>query len=63
MKILDEFEQFISTNYKVGRGRRKKFSGKDVLFMSLATMKHGGNWDWIGKMFGAKGPQIRANSF
>lgn len=24
--------------------------------MTLATFKHGGNWDWIARMFGIEGP-------
>lgn len=54
--IWDHISDFVSNNWCVGRGRRSKFKSMDVLFMTLATMKHGGTWDWLGKMFNIKGP-------
>ena len=40
--IWANYREFIITNYNCGRGRKSAHSGKDVLFMMLATMKHGG---------------------
>ena len=47
---------FVLANWNVGRGRKSPFSAEDVLFMLLATMRHGGQWDILGKMFKIKGP-------
>ncbi len=50
------FENLISENYNVGRGRKSIQSPKDVLFMTLSVLKHGGTWDFLAKMFGQKTP-------
>ena len=52
------FEQFITSNFNVGRGRKSAQTPKDVLFMTLAVLKHGGNWDFLARMFG-----LSASSF
>ena len=46
----------VLANWKVGRVRKSAFSGEDVLLMLLSTLKHGGQWDFLGKMFKIKGP-------
>ncbi len=46
----------INSVWNVGRGKKCSFSGKDVLFMTLVTMKHGGTWDLLGGAFKIKGP-------
>lgn len=46
---------FIVTHWNVGRGRKSTFKAKDVLFMALAVMKHGGHWEFLGRMFKIKG--------
>jgi len=32
------------------------YNGKDFLFMILVVFKHGGNWDFLGRLFRIKGP-------
>lgn len=53
--IWDRMGEHITKNWNTGRGKKSCHSGKDVLFMLLATLKHGGQWDWLGKMFGISG--------
>lgn len=55
-KIWDYTSNFISTKWNVGRGRKSSCKGKDVLFMMLTVLKHGGNWDYLAGMFCMKGP-------
>ena len=44
--------------YNTGRGRKSVHTGKEVLFMTLCVMKHGGQWDFLAKTFGLKGPSF-----
>ena len=46
----------VTRYWNVGRGRRSQFTGKDVLFMLLAVMKHGGTWDMNAHVFQIKTP-------
>lgn len=46
----------VMTCWNVGRGRKSTMKGKDMLFMMLTVMKHGGKWDFLGQMFKIKGP-------
>lgn len=41
--------------WNMGRDKRCSFPGKDVLIMMLTTLKYGGHWDFIAKMFRLKG--------
>ena len=52
------FEKIIMVRYNTGRGRKSVHTGKDVLFMTLCVMKHEGQWDFLAKMFGLKGPSF-----
>lgn len=56
LSLWDSVREHVIRNWNVGRGRRSPQKPKDVLFMTLATAKHGGQWDWLSKMFGMKGP-------
>ena len=47
-------QDVVAENYNVGRGRKCAHSAKDVLFMTLAVLKHGGSWDFLARMFGQK---------
>ena len=46
----------MAKNYNAGRGQKCKVSGKDILFMLLIVLKHGGHWDLLGRIFKIKGP-------
>ena len=48
--------RFVTTNYNCGRGKRSKVKGKDMVFMLLVVLKHGGRWDILGQVFRIKGP-------
>lgn len=54
--LWQQVEDEVALGYNVGRGRKSPQKGKDVLFMTLATLKHGGHWEFMGRMFGIKGP-------
>ena len=49
-------QEFITKNYNSGRGKRCKVSGKDILLMLMTVLKHGGQWDLLGRIFNIKGP-------
>lgn len=49
-------ESFVLQNYNSGRGKKCHVTGKDMLFMLLTVMKHGGHWDILGRVFKIKGP-------
>ena len=52
------FEEIIMARYNTGRGRKSVHTGNVLLFMTLCVMKHGGQWDFLAKMFGLKGPSF-----
>lgn len=54
-KIWDILIDDASTNWNTVRVRKSAFKGKEVLFMMLKVLKHGGKWDFIGQMFIIKG--------
>lgn len=54
--IWNALSQFITTNYNVGRGRKSPRKANDVLLMTFVVLKHGGQWDFLGRMFNIKGP-------
>ena len=54
MGIWVGFQNVIAENYNVERGRKCAPTAKDVLFMTLAVLQHGGAWDFLARMFGQK---------
>ena len=54
--IWTTFADFITSKFNVGRGRKSPFTSKDVLFIVITVLKHGGNWDLLGRVFKIKGP-------
>jgi len=52
--LYNKMHDEIVENWNTGRGRRSPFKAMDVFFMLLTTMKHGGSWDVLGKMFNIK---------
>ena len=55
LAIWNVIEDTCATSWMSGRGRRKTFRPKDVLLMTMTTIKHGGNWDLLGKNFNVRG--------
>jgi len=54
--LYHSLHDFISKTWNVGRGRKSSYKAMDVLLMTMAVLKHGGTWDWLGRMFRIKGP-------
>ena len=52
-------QDHVSKSWNVGRGRRSQFSGKDVLLFTLTALKNGGQWDYLGRLFGISGPTFK----
>ncbi|KAE9319954.1 hypothetical protein PF001_g5632 [Phytophthora fragariae] len=44
----------VTPYWNVGRGRRSKFTGKDVMFMVLVVLKNGGAWEMLSNIFHVK---------
>lgn len=51
-------EDSITQVFCSGRGKKSAVKPKDCLFMLLTVLKHGGNWDFLAKMFNCKGPNF-----
>lgn len=49
-------EEYVVLPWNVGRGKKCKFGGKDVLFMVLASLKHCGKWDIVASVFDINPP-------
>ncbi|ETV98761.1 hypothetical protein H310_08828 [Aphanomyces invadans] len=45
---------YVSKNWNVGGGRKCPVTGKDMHFMTLVTLKHGGTWDMLASSFDEK---------
>lgn len=54
--IWNNLNEYLSTTYNVGRGKKCPTTAKDMLFMTLTVLKTGGKWDTIGQIFNIKGP-------
>ncbi|KAE8875937.1 hypothetical protein PF003_g39914 [Phytophthora fragariae] len=48
----------VTRYWNVGRGRRSALAGKDVFFMTLSVLKHGGTWDMNAAIFCVKTPMF-----
>ncbi|KAE9033676.1 hypothetical protein PR003_g11027 [Phytophthora rubi] len=42
---------YVVVNYNVGRGKRSEVSGNDAFFMTHVTLKAGGTWEGLCKVF------------
>ncbi|KAF0712498.1 Aste57867_4809 [Aphanomyces stellatus] len=45
---------FVTTHWNVGSGRKSPVTGRDMLFMTLVTLKHAGTWDIVAATFNEK---------
>lgn len=50
-RLFNRFADDISAQWNVGRGKKTEVMPKDLLFMMLALLKHGGCWDLMSKTF------------
>lgn len=53
LRIYDRLADFIARFCKVWGGSRSQYLAKDMLFIKLAVLKHGSNWDWLANIFNA----------
>ena len=49
---------FVLGTWHKGRRKRTQFSGKDAFFMTLVTMKNGGTWEFLARVFSIKAPNF-----
>ena len=43
--LYDYVSDHVTTNWNVGRGKKSKFTGKDVFLLAVSVVKMGGSWD------------------
>ncbi|RHY12742.1 hypothetical protein DYB25_003297 [Aphanomyces astaci] len=49
--LWTNIKTFVTKNWNVGSGRKCPVTGKDMLFMTLVTLKHAGTWDILSASF------------
>ena len=54
--LFDMFRENAEPAWNGGRGKKSAFTAKDVFFMLVTLLKHGGQWDFVGRMFCINGP-------
>lgn len=59
LSIWNVMGRHINRLCNTGRGKRASNKPKDVLFMVLAVLKHGEQWNWLGKMFKMSGTSFQ----
>ncbi|ETV97385.1 hypothetical protein H310_09719 [Aphanomyces invadans] len=52
--LWSNIKPYVSKNWNVGGGRKCPVTGKDMLFMTLVTLKHAGTWDMLAARFDEK---------
>ncbi|KAF0726311.1 hypothetical protein Ae201684P_001162 [Aphanomyces euteiches] len=52
--LWSEIRQYIQRHWNVGPGCKNKTTPKDMLFMALTFLMHGGSWDVIAALFKLK---------
>ena len=57
-EVWMKFREVMLKNWNTGRGRKTKHGARDMLFIVLSCMKHGGQWDFLRRMFKIKGPTL-----
>ncbi|KAE9275522.1 hypothetical protein PF008_g29332 [Phytophthora fragariae] len=50
-RIWDAVEDHVMKHWNVGRGKKSVNAPKDILFMTLAALKHCGSWETASTMF------------
>lgn len=62
LEFLKIWDKFAKNSRILGDWRRTedKYKPKDILLMALASLKQGGSWDWLGRMFHVKGPTFES---
>ncbi|KAE8891200.1 hypothetical protein PF003_g24632 [Phytophthora fragariae] len=52
-------EEHVVLRWNVGRGKKCKYGGKDVMFMMLTALKHCGKWDVVASVFKINPPTFQ----
>ncbi|RHZ03062.1 hypothetical protein DYB31_013581, partial [Aphanomyces astaci] len=58
--VWKDLQFSVSQEWNVGSGRKCEVSGRDMLFMTLTSMKHCGSWDVVSVVFKEKSPMFLA---
>ncbi|KAE8983059.1 hypothetical protein PR001_g23198 [Phytophthora rubi] len=58
-RLRHVLEEYVVLRWNVGRGKKCKFGGKDVLLMVLASLKHCGKWDIVASVFDINPPTFQ----
>ena len=56
--LWNQLRDHVLCNWNIGRGRKSKFSPKDVLLMLLSVLKRGEAWDVMAMSFGISPPSF-----
>ena len=56
LEFWDSIREFEIKKYTRGRGRRSSIKPRDLFFITLCVLKHGGHWCFMAGTFGMKGP-------
>lgn len=56
LAIWNHIKSHMELKYNTGRGGKTGITGKDMVFMTLAVLKHGAKWDLMAYTFGMKAP-------
>ena len=56
--IWARLDLYVLENWNTGKGKRTAQTPKYCFFMLLVVIKHGGRWDFLGRMFDIKAPTI-----
>ena len=59
--VWEAFKLHIMSEYNVGRGRKRDKTAKDMLFMTLAVLKHRSQWVFMGKCSIWRGQHLNAS--
>ena len=52
-------QENITGNCNANCGQKCKVTGKATVFMLITVLKHGGQWDPLGRVFGNKDPKFK----
>lgn len=56
MKLWSNVSHVILEKYNLGPGRKSPHTAKNFLFVTLASLQHSGQWEFLARSFGLKGP-------
>ncbi|ETW04844.1 hypothetical protein H310_03967 [Aphanomyces invadans] len=54
--LWSDLQSTINRRWNIGSGRKCDVTGRDMLFMTVTSMKHCGSWDVVATMFSVNSP-------